>query len=69
MWTWARENPDLLSLSSIRPEATRMRGFAVPLREALTGSIARARSRLFEMCTVIKLPPMQDYRIATAKKA
>jgi putative ABC transport system permease protein len=41
MWTWARENPDLLSVSSIRPEATRMRGLVVSLREATTGAVAR----------------------------
>jgi DNA replication protein DnaC len=28
---------------------------------------ARARSRLFEMCTVIKMPPVSDYRLRKAR--
>ena len=28
---------------------------------------ARARSRLFEMCTVIRMPLVEDYRIRKAK--
>jgi DNA replication protein DnaC len=28
---------------------------------------ARARSRLFEMCTVIRMPLVEDYRIRRAK--
>jgi predicted permease len=41
MWTWAREQPDLLSLTSIQPERTKMRTLVVPLQEALTGEVAR----------------------------
>jgi len=28
---------------------------------------ARARSRLFEMCTVIRMPAIEDYRVRKAK--
>ena len=37
-------------------------------RRTLADAIgARARSRLFEMCTVIKMPAVEDYRIRKAK--
>ena len=41
MWDWARENPDLLSATPIDPARTRMHAIVTPLRDALTGSVAR----------------------------
>ena len=38
------------------------------LRRTLAEHIGeRARSRLFEMCTVVRIPPMEDYRIRKAR--
>ena len=41
MWTWARDNPDVLSATPIDPATTRMHAIVTPLRDAITGSVAR----------------------------
>ncbi len=41
MWNWARSNPDLLSATAIDPGTTRMHAIVMPLRDALTGNVAR----------------------------
>jgi predicted permease len=41
MWNWARANHDVLWPKPIVPESTHMRALVVPLREAVTGNVAR----------------------------
>ena len=55
MWNWARVNADLLSLASIRPEATKMHAVVVPLREAMTSDVARPLAVLQAAVVVLLL--------------
>ena len=41
MWNWARTNSEVLWPKPIPPESTRMHALVVPLREAVTGNVAR----------------------------
>lgn len=41
MWDWARQNPDLLAATPIDPAKTQMHAIVVPLRDAMTGDVAR----------------------------
>ncbi|MBM3775606.1 MAG: AAA family ATPase [Acidobacteria bacterium] len=46
----------------------KMAGVATDYRRTLADQIGgRARSRLFEMCTVIRLPAIEDYRVAASR--
>jgi putative ABC transport system permease protein len=41
MWDWARQNPDLLAATPIDPAKTQMHAIVTPLRDAMTGDVAR----------------------------
>jgi DNA replication protein DnaC len=49
--------------------AKRSQDIAVDYRRTLADHIGeRARSRLFEMCRVVKMPPVDDFRLPSSKK-
>src|ERR1043166_6421024 len=41
MWDWARREPDLMGLTSIQPERTRMETKVAPLQQAIVGNTQR----------------------------
>lgn len=62
MQDWARRSPELIGVTSIGPEKTKMQTLVVPMSEALTGKVARPLTVLLAAVSLILL-------IATANVA
>jgi DNA replication protein DnaC len=59
-------DPEAGSVTTKRNPATNQPEY----RETLTDRVgARARSRLFEMCRVIKMPLVEDYRLRSGSRS